>query len=169
MRFHCEDNYYLPNLVGVESGKIDQYCFCEDEILLKFILQEVSDGVLSLLEQYPRALEEDWMLELMDRAYKGAKKLNLDPDCCYHYSGKDHGISRGVILLPTVEDVDLFLGKMTTNFGKKRQTRVHFLYDWDNCCLIPNRVLDIEVNDGKVIEKNFSPKTLNKIRKYIEY
>lgn len=169
MKFHCEDNYYFPDLVGIKSGKIDQYSFCENEWMLRLILDQLGDSMVELFLQYPMALEEDFMNKLINHAYHGSCKLKVNPECCYHYSSKDHGVSKGVILLPIVEDLDLFMGRMITNYGKRRQTKVDFVYDLDNGCLLPKRVLDVEINENVAIQQNFPPKMLSRVRKYLNY
>lgn len=169
MRFHCEDNYYFPDLVGVKSGRIDQYCFCENELMLRVILDHVSNGMRDLLKQYPMAFDYDFINKLIIHTYSGACKLRVNPESCYHYSAKDHGVSKGVIILPTVDDVDLFMGKMIINEGKRRQTRVEFVYDLDSDCFIPSKVFDVEISGDMAIQQSYSPKVLSKVRKYLNY
>ena len=169
MRFHCEDNYYFPDLVGVKSGCIDKYYFGGNELMLRVILDHVSDGMKELLRQYPMAFDYDFINKLMIHAYDGACKLKVNPDNCYHYSAKDHGVSKGVIILPTVDDVDLFMGKMIINEGKRRQTKVEFICDLDNDCFIPSKVFDVEISGGMAIQQSYSPKVLSKVKKYLNY
>lgn len=171
MKYRSNGNYFIPDLVGDESKRVDEYCFTEDNVMLGDILQQTSDGLIELFQQYPMALDMEFIMGLVDRAYKTAKTLKVNPELCYHYFAKKNGIYRGISIdfIDEEQDMGLFLMKMTASCGRGNQTRVNFMYDIVDDCLIPKEVLEVEARNGIAVQKSFSPKILRKTKKYIRY
>jgi hypothetical protein len=171
MKFRSNGNYYIPNLES-KFGGVREYRFKDDEEILKLILQDTCDCVSDLLSQYPDAFLPEVMFEFLDKAYKQARLLGVNPECCYSYFAKCClGNFHGVRIQPLDYDSydHLFSLDVTTNTGNIYQRRVGILYDIEDDSFIPNRIVEVQNNQGIVIQKNFSPKVLRRSKRYVNY
>ena len=168
MRYRNNKNYYIPDLVNKETGRVNEYLFSnENTATLRLILEHTCGSLGQLLQQYPNALEPEAIFYLMDRNYKKIAEYHLNPEYCYQYFSNCHRSFQGVRIYPvdSLEDPYLFLMRMTTNIGSFYQRRVDFIYDADEESIIPNSVVEVERKNGIVIQSQVSSKVLRK-KKY---
>lgn len=173
MKLRNRGNYYVPDLVNQATGKVDE-CYTEEkDVFLHYALQHTSSSILKLLNQHPTCWEEEEVARLLKAQAKLAKSLGISSDYCYQYFGRRDNISQGISIQEPTMDV-LFPMKITTtdfmNGEAVFQRRVEIIYDSEYEYFKPKSVVAVEKNsDGLVVQCEFSPKSLSKIRKYIKY
>lgn len=172
MKLRNRGNYYVPNLVNQLTGKIDEYYMKEDDVFLYFILEQISSNIEELFTQYPMCSDEEEIERLLVCQARFARSLGISSDCCYHYFGKKDKVFQGITVGSSVQDEVIPIKITTTDImkgGPTYQRRVEVMYDKEEEYFIPKSVVEVEKSNGVVIQSDFSPKTLGKVRKYVRY
>lgn len=170
VKFRNRGNYFIPNMENKSVNGVDQYYIYNNMVMLMYILDCTSKSIFELMQQYSMVMNEDEIRRLVAIQDRTAKSLGCNPSYCYQYFGNEGSIYQGISIENNREN-SVFI-RHTLNNGIQSpsyQRRVELEYDLETECYEVCSLVELERKNGMVIEKEFSPRVLRKVRKYIQY
>ena len=174
MKLKNEEIYYIPNLVNQTSMGIDEFRIKDEECIgvLSYMLDQTDWCLIELMEQFPMFSEEEEIEKLMNFQFQYAKNAGVNPEYCYQYFGRKGNITHGIMVGLPIDYDFIPLKLTTTNFVKGDavyQRREEIIYDKVDDLFIPQKIVEVEKNNGVVVQSNLHPKVLKKMRNYVYY
>lgn len=170
VKFRNKGNYFIPNMENKNIGGVDQYSINDNLVMLNYILDCTSKSIFELMQQHPLVMDEDEIRRLMAVQEDTVRSLGCNPLFCYQYFGNEGSIYQGVSVENSDND-NIFIRHTLNNCiqSPSYQRRIELEYDLDTECYVVHSLVELERRNGIIIEKEFSPRVLRKVRKYIQY